>query len=126
MTVSVELPARRGVLGALRSALGSIAGRLVLASAAFALLVALAFALLVATVDDLRAAAEREARAKEVTVGVLAAEKLVVDLESGVRGFAITGDTRFLRPYTDGRFRMQGVLADLRRLTREDAVTRRL
>jgi signal transduction histidine kinase len=126
VTVSVELPARRGVLGAVRRGLGSIAGRLVLASAAFALLVALAFALLVATVDDLRAAAEREANAKEVTVGVLAAEKLVVDLESGVRGFAITGDPRFLRPYTDGRLRMQGVLADLRRLTREDATTRRL
>ncbi|HSC91422.1 MAG TPA: ATP-binding protein [Gaiellaceae bacterium] len=126
MTVSLELRARPGVLGVVRRGLGSIAGRLVLASAAFALLVAIAFALLVASVDDLRGATEREARAKNVTVGVLAAEKLVVDLESGVRGYAITGDRRFLRPYTEGRKRMPGVLDDLRELTAQDPAAKQL
>ena len=42
------------------------------------------FATLAASVEDLRTAADREARAKEVTVAVVGLEKLVLDLENGV------------------------------------------
>jgi signal transduction histidine kinase len=112
--------------GMLRRTFGSIAGRLVLASGAFALLVAVAFALLVATVDELRAANAREARAKEVTVSVLSLERLVADLDTGIRSYAIGRERQFLRPFQTARKEIPGQLSEFRRLTETDQSTRAL
>ena len=103
MTARAEPVVTSRRTGALRRTFGSIAGRLVLASGAFALLVAVAFALLVATVDELRAANAREARAKEVIVSVLSLERLVADLDTGIRSYAIGGERQFLRPFQTAR-----------------------
>jgi signal transduction histidine kinase len=121
---TVAAPARRW--SAVRRASGSIAGRLVLASAAFAVLVALAFGVLVATVTDLREAAKHETQAREVTVAVLALERLVADLDTGVRSFALTGDERFLRPYTAARTELPELLGTFRRLAGDEPATRLL
>ncbi|MGE5690504.1 MAG: ATP-binding protein [Pseudomonadota bacterium] len=119
-------PLVAGRLRSLRRGVDSIAGRLVLASGAFALLVAVAFALLVATVDELRAANAREARAKEVTVAVLALERLVADLDTGVRTYAVTSDPQFLGSFDAARAELPGELGSFRRLASADASTRRL
>src|SRR4029077_17450128 len=37
------------------------------------------------------------------SVAALRLEKLVLDVENGVRGFALTSDRRFLAPYTDAK-----------------------
>lgn len=121
MSVSVPLPAkRRGLAGRVRGLLDPLGMRMVVASALLALTVAGAFALLVVAINDLSRAADREARAKEVTAATLGLEKLVVDLETGLRGYALAGDARFLRPWRAARAELPGRLAAFRELTEPD------
>ena len=58
---------------------------MLLGSAALALVAAAAFLLLVNAVSTLRTATAHERRAKEITAATLLLEKLVVDLETGLR-----------------------------------------
>ena len=44
-------------------------------------------------------------------------ERLVVDLETGVRGYMLTDDTRFLEPYQRGRSSIDVSVAELERLS---------
>jgi signal transduction histidine kinase/CHASE3 domain sensor protein/FixJ family two-component response regulator len=94
----------------------SLAGRMVVATGTLALLLAAVFALLLAALLDLRQATSREARAKEVIVAALALEKLVLDLETGARGFAISGDPRLLSPWRQARRSIPVRIAALQRL----------
>ncbi|MGI9111617.1 MAG: ATP-binding protein [Gaiellaceae bacterium] len=73
---------------------------MLVASVVLAVLVAGAFAALIVAVSTLREANEREARSKDVSQATLQLEKLVVDLETGLRGFTLTGNPRVLQPYT--------------------------
>ncbi len=81
----------------------SIGRRMLVASAVLAVLVAGAFAALIFAISTLREANEREARSKDLTVASLQLEKLLVDLETGLRGFTLTGNRRVLQPYTTAR-----------------------
>lgn len=81
----------------------SLARRMLVASVILAILVAGAFAALIFAVSTLRDASEREARSKDVTEATLELEKLVVDMETGLRGFTLTGNRRVLQPYTAAR-----------------------
>ena len=76
--VQAQAPRRQPV----RDFVDSITGRLLIASGVIAVLIAIVFATLVASVDDLRTATDREARARELSVAVVGLEKLVVDLET--------------------------------------------
>ena len=106
--VQVQAPRRQPV----RDFVDSITGRLLIASGVIAVLIAIVFATLVASVEDLRTAADREARAREVSVAVVGLEKLAIDLETGVRGYALTrGDERFLQPYRSARRQLPARLA---------------
>ena len=78
----------------------TLARRMLLASGVLALIVAAAFAALILAVDAQRDATVREARSREVTAAALRLEKLVVEVETGVRGYAITRDELYLDPYT--------------------------
>ncbi len=81
----------------------SLARRMVVASVVVAVLVAGAFAALIFAVATLRDASQREARSKDVTVATLQLQKLVVDMETGLRGLTLTGNLRVLQPYTAAR-----------------------
>jgi signal transduction histidine kinase len=81
----------------------SIRRRLLLASAALALVVALAFFALVQAIVTLRSATAQERHARDVTAAALVLQTLVVDLEIGVRRFVITGDEVFLEPWARAR-----------------------
>ena len=93
----------------------SLSARMLVASAVLALLVAAVFAVLIGAVSALNDATRREAHAKDVTTATLRLEKLVVDLESGVRGFVITGNERFLEPWQEARAQLDGQLAEFTR-----------
>lgn len=73
---------------------------MVAGSAVLALLVAAAFGVLVYAVTSLDDATKRERHAKAVTAQTLQLEKLVLDLDTGLRGFVLTGKTDLLRPWT--------------------------
>ena len=81
----------------------SLALRMIIASAVLAVLVAGVFAVLINAVTSLNDATRREAHAKDVTAATLRLEKLVLDLEVGVRGFVLTGKDGFLKPFEDAR-----------------------
>jgi signal transduction histidine kinase len=75
----------------------SLEARLVAASAVLALLVAGAFAILILALSDLRQANKDEADSKEVTVAALTLQKLVFDVESGLRVYVETGKRSLLQ-----------------------------
>ena len=99
----------------------TLAGRMWIASAILATLVAAAFAALILAVDAQRGATAREHRSNDVTVATLQLQKLVVDLETGIRGFTLTTQGRFLQPYTNARRVLPSRIAALQSLLRGDS-----
>jgi signal transduction histidine kinase len=81
----------------------SLSARLVVGSALLALLVAAAFGVLVYAVTTLDDATKRERHAKAVTAQTLQLEKLVLDLDTGLRGYLLTGKRDFLEPWTSAQ-----------------------
>ena len=79
----------------------TLARRMGLASVILAFIVVAAFAALIVAISAQREATAREARSRDVTAASLRLEKLVVDMETGIRGLTLTSDRRFLQPYTD-------------------------
>ena len=76
----------------------SLSSRIIAASVVLAVLVAGVFAVLIYAVVTLDNAREREAASKDVGTALVGLEKLVIDLETGLRGVVLTGDPRFLQP----------------------------
>jgi signal transduction histidine kinase len=81
----------------------SLATRMVAASAVVALLVAAVFVGLILAVSALRNATEEDARSKDVTVATLKLENLVLDVDTGLRGFVITKNPVFLTSWETAR-----------------------
>src|SRR2546423_8659000 len=103
----------------------SLSTRLVVGSALLALLVAAAFGILVYAVTTLDDATRGERHEKAVTAQTLQLEKLMLDLDTGLRGFVLTGKTDLLRPWTSARAALPGRLDAFRRLASTTADERR-
>jgi len=103
----------------------SLSARLMAGSALLALLVAAAFGILVYAVTTLDDATKRERHAKAVTAQTLQLEKLMLDLDTGLRGFVLTGKNDLLRPWTSARAALPGRLDAFRRLASTTADERR-
>ena len=71
--------------------------RMVVAGAALAVAVGTTFALLLFAAQ-LRESAQQTRHASDELIAVEAVEKVIIDLETGVRGYVITGEERFLEP----------------------------
>ena len=107
----------------------TLAGRMWIASAILAALVAAAFTALILAVDAQRSATAREHRSNDVTVATLQLEKLVVDMETGIRGFTLTADDRVsasrtrapVERFQRGSPRLQQLVQDDRATTRASA-----
>jgi signal transduction histidine kinase len=96
---------------------GGLTRRMVVASGVLAVVVAAAFAVLLVSVASLRTEQRQAMRSQQVLITANQLELLVVDLETGVRGFAITGQPRFLQPWQSAQAALPGVSANLERLT---------
>ncbi|MBA2360996.1 MAG: CHASE3 domain-containing protein [Actinobacteria bacterium] len=103
----------------------SIARRLLLASVVLSLVVGGAFVALMLAISALSDANKREARATDVTAATLRLEKLVVDLETGLRGLVLTGNERFLQPYASARKELPGRIVEFERLVPPETAQRR-
>jgi signal transduction histidine kinase len=82
---------------------GGLASRTVVASGLLAIIVAAVIGILLVAIEDLR---DSQQSAQRVYSSLSAAdnlEKLVIDLETGLRGFVITGEERFLEPWEAAR-----------------------
>jgi signal transduction histidine kinase len=90
--------------------------RLVIASALLALLMAGTFMILFGAIAGLRDAAELTGRSEEVLSSANRLERLIVDLETGERGYIITRDESFLEPWEAARAILPAEAANFRRL----------
>ncbi len=82
---------------------GRLTRRTVVASALLAVLVGGAFALLVRAVVEERHSADLAVRSLESITAATALERLVLDLETGQRGYLVTRQERFLQPWREAR-----------------------
>jgi signal transduction histidine kinase len=78
------------------------------ASLLLALLVGSAFTVLLLTISDLRASGRLLTHSREANASADRLEELVIDLETGVRGFVITRQERFLEPWRNARAKIPG------------------
>src|SRR5690242_18072576 len=78
----------------------SLRRRLLAANVALAGLLAIIFAVLLVAVISLRSASSAAEHSSSVIAAAEAAEKSILDLETGSRGFALTGQRSFLQPWT--------------------------
>jgi CHASE3 domain sensor protein len=101
-----------------------LAARVLVATAVLALVVVGIFVVLAEAIFGLRDATRREGRVNDVTVATLSLEKLVLDLETGLRGYVLTGQNGFLKPYYDARGELGGSQGKFLRLARADPVQR--
>src|SRR5436309_16113898 len=105
----------------------SLGRRMLAASAILALLVCAGLAILIVATSSLQRATSRERRSKDVTVATLSLEKVVLDLDSGVRGFVVSGKPPLLAPWTEGLRELPPRVAALRRPVRDNRTeTRRV
>ena len=61
-------------------------------------LLTLAFVVMLLAIDDLRESSRAASRAGEEVVAAGGAERLTLELSTGLRGFLLTGEDRFLAP----------------------------
>jgi signal transduction histidine kinase len=81
----------------------SLQRRMVAASAVLAVVVAGVFIALILALDTLREAREDEARSKDVTTAALGLERQVLEVDSGLSIYVITGDRTLLERYRASR-----------------------
>jgi CHASE3 domain sensor protein len=72
---------------------------------------------LLVTIDDLREAERTVRDSDSLLVTANELERLVVDLETGVRGFVITGNDQFLQPFSAARGNLPATADGLIRLS---------
>jgi signal transduction histidine kinase len=82
---------------------GGLLDRTIIASGLLAVIVAATFALLLSMIAQLREAGARAQHSDEVLVVANRLERLVGDLETGERGFLITGEEDLLQPWQAAR-----------------------
>ena len=92
---------------------GGLTRRTIVASAVLALLVGAAFVVLVRAVTEERDSADLAIRSQEMIVAASRLERLVLDVETGQRGFIITHQERFLQPWQAARDGYRGVADSL-------------
>jgi signal transduction histidine kinase len=104
---------------------GGIMRRTLTASAVLALVVSAAFIVLWFSIKSMRDWATLSRHSQSVLSVANRFERLVIDLETGERGFLLTGQARFLQPWNAARRAEPGVSAQLQRLTRVSEQLRR-
>jgi signal transduction histidine kinase len=77
--------------------------RTVVAGGVLALVVGVAFTVVLLAIGDLHDSAVLASESDRVTAAGNRLERLIIDIETGLRGFLITGEDRFLAPWNDAR-----------------------
>src|SRR5436309_2929304 len=87
--------------------------------------VASMFALLVAAVNAMHADVDSAREGSQVLEASEQLERVVVDIETGLRGYLLTGDPEILQPYDEGRAALPGQERHVQRLLADPAQQRR-
>jgi signal transduction histidine kinase len=108
---------------------GGLTRRVVLASGVLVVVIGAAFSVLLVAVTELRNASLLSKHSQEVLTVTNTLERLVLDVETGQRGFLITRDERFLQPWQTAQKAIPNVSKELVRLAavpEQDARARRV
>jgi signal transduction histidine kinase len=89
---------------------------MLVASGLLALIVGGSFAVLLVALNAERDASDLARHSEQVLVAANQLERLVVDLETGERGFVLTRDERFLEPWTAAQTALPGASSELEQL----------
>jgi signal transduction histidine kinase len=103
----------------------SLVGRVSVLAAAVALAVGVMFVAALVAILSLRSSESKGSHSKDVTVATLRVQNLAVDVESAVRGYALSGDRRFLDLYNAATSQLPSALKELKDLTKGDGVQSR-
>jgi signal transduction histidine kinase/CHASE3 domain sensor protein len=76
-----------------------LTGRIMIGGVLLGLVFALQFVLSIQSFRSIRSDTREQQHAQQAVVAAIRLEKLVLDLETGARGYVITADKRFLAPY---------------------------
>jgi signal transduction histidine kinase len=95
-----------------------LTARMVVASGLLALIVGGVFVVLLVAIDDEQEASDLSRHSQRVLVAANQVERLVVDLETGERGFVLTGEESFLQPWTAAQAALPETTRQLLQLTR--------
>ena len=95
---------------------GGLTRRVLLASGVLVVLIGAAFSILLLAIADLRNTSLLSTRSQQVLAVSNTLERLVLDIETGQRGFIITGQERFLQPWETARKEIPNVGRELVRL----------
>ena len=101
-------------------------GRSLVASLVLAATVTSAFAVLLLAIGSLRGAGRGAQRIDRVAAAANDLERLAIDLETGERGFVVTGQQRFLEPWASARQEIPLKEGELRALVRESGQRQRV
>jgi signal transduction histidine kinase/CHASE3 domain sensor protein len=96
-----------------------LTARIVVAGVLLAGCVGTTFALLLLAISHQREAAQSARSAYNELIAAVALEGVILDLETGVRGYVITGDPRFLQPWNNAREQFGPQAKALEALTRD-------
>jgi signal transduction histidine kinase len=99
-----------------------LTGRMVIASGLLAIIVTAAFSVLFLAITTLRETTDRRRETREELIAADRLEKLVIDLETGLRGFVITGEEQFLEPWDAARAAVPERARALERLVADDPI----
>jgi len=91
---------------------------MVIASGLLALLTSAAFVVLLLAIRDQRNSAQSARHSQEVLAAASRVERLLVDIESGTRGYLLTGEDLFLQPAQAGEASLAQASSELVDLTR--------
>ncbi|WP_445186893.1 CHASE3 domain-containing protein [Pseudonocardia sp. Cha107L01] len=108
---------------------GGLTRRMAIASALLTLLTSAAFAVLLLTIGDQRSSAQLARNSQEVLAAAARVERLLVDIETGTRGYLLTGEDRFLQPAHAGEAsfpQASSELVDLTKSAEQNEVPARL
>jgi signal transduction histidine kinase len=94
--------------------------RMVLASGLLAIVVGASFLILLLAITSLRESTEERRETREGLIAADELQQLVIDLETGVRGFVITREERFLEPWNEARAAFPERTDALERLVADD------
>jgi signal transduction histidine kinase len=95
---------------------GSLSRRTLGVSGVLSLVIGAAFVLLVLAIGGLRSSAAAASRSQQVLIAANTLERQLLDIETGARGFVITGEQRFLGPWQAARSAFPGQAAALERM----------
>jgi signal transduction histidine kinase len=98
----------------------SLVGRVVVLASAVAMVVVLVVASSLIAIVSLRHAEARESRAKDVSAATLGIKGITADLESSLRGYAITGNAQFESRFKTANAELPGAFRHLETLVADD------